>query len=160
MIGTDCIGSCKSNLHYDHGHDGPLMLVVKLGVHLVENIFFSCFQVQEIQKRQQNWLKEREQHKKTETSGLYMSFHTENTTIIYLYIFIPVHVLSVQNTTIIYICTCIYTCTCTLCTKYYYYIPVYIPVHVLSIQKKGVLNEKLKDKLQTVYRINRAHAAW
>jgi hypothetical protein len=136
------------------------MLVVKLGVHLVENIFFSCFQVQEIQKRQQNWLKEREQHKKTETSGLYMSFHTENTTIIYLYIFIPVHVLSVQNTTIIYICTCIYTCTCTLCTKYYYYIPVYIPVHVLSIQKKGVLNEKLKDKLQTVYRINRAHAAW
>ena len=118
------------------------MLVVKLGVHLVENIFFSCFQVQEIQKRQQNWLKEREQHKKTETSGLYTSFHTENTTIIYLYIFIPVHVLSVQNTTIIYICTCIYTCTCTLCTK------------------KGVLNEKLKDKLQTVYHINRAHAAW
>ena len=42
----------------------------------------------------------------------------------------------------------------------YTFVPVYIPVHVLSVQKKGVLNEKLKDKLQTVYRINRAHAAW
>jgi hypothetical protein len=23
LIGTDCIGSCKSNYHNDHGHDGP-----------------------------------------------------------------------------------------------------------------------------------------
>jgi hypothetical protein len=24
VIGTDCIGSCKSNYHIDHCHDGPL----------------------------------------------------------------------------------------------------------------------------------------
>jgi hypothetical protein len=23
VIGTDCIGSCKSNYHMIHGHDGP-----------------------------------------------------------------------------------------------------------------------------------------
>ena len=29
VIGTDCIGSCKPNLPFDHGHDGPIYILVR-----------------------------------------------------------------------------------------------------------------------------------
>ena len=46
MIGTDCIGSCKSNYHiYDQGHDGPASANKKKNIFInsfIEYQFFVC----------------------------------------------------------------------------------------------------------------------